>query len=76
MQAGADDYMIKPFSARELITRVAAHLKLAKARQEANDRERSARDEAEADPAERGLLAVPHQRVFEVASHRNGSLRQ
>ena len=27
MQAGADDYLIKPFSARELLARVEAHVK-------------------------------------------------
>jgi PAS domain S-box-containing protein len=48
MVAGADDYLIKPFNARELLTRIAAHLKLAKARQEANERERVAYEEAEA----------------------------
>jgi PAS domain S-box-containing protein len=48
MDAGADDYLIKPFSARELLTRIAAHLKLAKARQEAGERERVAHEVAEA----------------------------
>ncbi len=39
---GADDYLIKPFSARELLARVQAHLKLARVRQEAQaDRGRS-----------------------------------
>ncbi|HVY93569.1 MAG TPA: PAS domain S-box protein, partial [Bryobacteraceae bacterium] len=37
MQAGADDYLVKPFSARELLARVGAHLRLARARQEANE---------------------------------------
>jgi signal transduction histidine kinase/CheY-like chemotaxis protein len=32
LQTGADDYLTKPFSARELITRVEAHLKLARFR--------------------------------------------
>ncbi len=35
MQAGADDYLIKPFSARELLARVEAHLKIACIRHEA-----------------------------------------
>src|SRR5262249_20285179 len=35
MHAGADDYLIKPFSARELLARVDAHLKLVQLRQEA-----------------------------------------
>jgi PAS domain S-box-containing protein len=34
--AGADDYLVKPFSARELLARVAAHLKLARIRREAD----------------------------------------
>ncbi len=37
MQAGADDYLVKPFSARELLSRVGSHLRLARARQEANE---------------------------------------
>ena len=33
--AGADDYLIKPFSARELLARVEAHVKMARLRREA-----------------------------------------
>jgi PAS domain S-box-containing protein len=33
-EAGADDYLVKPFSARELIARVDAHIRLARARAE------------------------------------------
>lgn len=35
MRAGADDYLIKPFSARELLARVESHLKLARFRSNA-----------------------------------------
>jgi PAS domain S-box-containing protein len=35
MQAGADDYLVKPFSARELLARVSAHLQMARLRREA-----------------------------------------
>jgi PAS domain S-box-containing protein len=35
MEAGADDYLVKPFSARELLARVEAHLKLQSARRDA-----------------------------------------
>jgi PAS domain S-box-containing protein len=35
MEAGADDYLTKPFSARELLARVEAHLKLQRLRSEA-----------------------------------------
>ncbi|MEH2067829.1 MAG: ATP-binding protein [Nostoc sp.] len=34
LQAGADDYLIKPFSARELLTRVKSHLQMVRLRQE------------------------------------------
>ncbi|HAX77088.1 MAG TPA: histidine kinase, partial [Cyanobacteria bacterium UBA11372] len=34
LEAGADDYLIKPFSARELITRVNTNLQMARLRQE------------------------------------------
>jgi len=35
LEAGADDYLIKPFSARELLARVEAHLNLRRVRREA-----------------------------------------
>jgi signal transduction histidine kinase len=35
MQSGADDYLVKPFSIRELLARVEAHLKMARFRNEA-----------------------------------------
>ncbi len=54
LRAGADDYVIKPFSARELVARVEAHLKLKALREEAQAerqtllaREQAARREAE-----------------------------
>jgi len=37
MRGGADDYLVKPFSARELLARVAAHLKLARIRRAAGE---------------------------------------
>jgi signal transduction histidine kinase len=37
LETGADDYLVKPFSARELITRVATHLEMARVRRVATD---------------------------------------
>jgi signal transduction histidine kinase/DNA-binding response OmpR family regulator len=54
LEAGADDYMIKPFAARELVARVEAHLQLKALRENAEadrrallEREQTARREAE-----------------------------
>lgn len=38
MHAGADDYLMKPFSARELLARVGAHLEMARVRKQAEER--------------------------------------
>ena len=62
MRSGADDYLVKPFSARELLARVAGHLDMARLRREANaERERLlARERA----------AVQHRDQFlGIASH-------
>jgi len=48
LDAGADDYLTKPFSARELLARIEANLKMAQLRQEATRREQELRLEAEA----------------------------
>ncbi|MGH9335814.1 MAG: ATP-binding protein, partial [Vicinamibacteria bacterium] len=45
MSLGADDYLVKPFSARELLARVGAMLSLAKAREESFRREEELRAE-------------------------------
>jgi PAS domain S-box-containing protein len=47
LAAGADDYLTKPFSARELLVRVEATLKLAQLRREAMQQEQALRLEAE-----------------------------
>jgi PAS domain S-box-containing protein len=44
MESGADDYLIKPFSARELVARVGAHLQLARQRREAQEQIRKILD--------------------------------
>lgn len=47
LAAGADDYLIKPFSARELLARVESSLKLAQVRQTASHQEQRLRVEAQ-----------------------------
>ncbi len=39
LQAGADDYLVKPFTARELLARVESHLRMAEFRRNAQQRE-------------------------------------
>jgi PAS domain S-box-containing protein len=45
LAAGADDYLVKPFSARELLARVGTHLEMARLRREAAHRESELRAE-------------------------------
>jgi len=47
IDAGADDYLVKPFSARELLARVQTHLELARVREEANEQLRDAHSKLE-----------------------------
>ena len=73
LSAGADDYLNKPFSARELLARVTSHLKMARIRQEAAQAERNLRAKAELErsrlhdlfmqaPAAIGFLTGPQHR--------------
>jgi len=48
MEAGADDYLVKPFSARELLARVAAHLEMARLRRETSRELQESHDRFEA----------------------------
>jgi PAS domain S-box-containing protein len=49
MQAGADDYLVKPFTARELLARVNAHVSISRTRRDAAEKERQLLAEAEAE---------------------------
>jgi PAS domain S-box-containing protein len=63
MQAGADDYMVKPFTARELLARVGAHLAMGRLRRESAEHERALRAEAE----------TAHQRTATILESINDS---
>lgn len=49
LRAGADDYLVKPFSARELLVRISSRLEIARLRRAAAEAERRLRNEAEAE---------------------------
>jgi PAS domain S-box-containing protein len=56
MEAGADDYLVKPFTARELMARVSAHVSMYRLRCELTKKERELRTRAE--EAERNYRAI------------------
>ena len=64
LQADADDYLVKPFSARELLARVATHVKMANLRRETAEREERLRSEAE---LEREKLRASEERLLETS---------
>ena len=64
LEADADDYLIKPFAARELLARVAAHVKMASLRRETAEREERMRSEAE---LERQKLHASEERLAETS---------
>jgi PAS domain S-box-containing protein len=72
LEADADDYLIKPFAARELLARVAAHVKMAKLRRETAEREERLRSEAE---FEREKLRASEEQLAET-SHLYDELRR
>ncbi|WDT74284.1 MAG: ATP-binding protein [Candidatus Manganitrophus sp.] len=69
LEAGADDYLIKPFSARELMARVGAHLELARLRREVLCHERELRAEAETAREEAQEANRMKSQIFSGVSH-------
>jgi signal transduction histidine kinase len=71
LDAGADDYLVKPFSAHELVARIRAHVRLARARAEAADQIRRAKQRlsvlVEQAPVAVAVLRGP-KHVFEIAN--------
>src|SRR5580700_11000042 len=63
LQADADDYLVKPFTARELLARVAMHVKMANLRRETAEREERLRGEAK---LEREKLRASEERLAET----------
>lgn len=62
MMSGADDYVVKPFTARELLARVEAHIKIAGFRREAMERESRLQSELrESEREQQRLLDVVNQ---------------
>ena len=63
LSEGADDYIIKPFSARELLARIATHVEMARLRREAAQREQRLYAEAQSsrDRLENVLASINDQ---------------
>ena len=62
MRSGADDYVVKPFTARELLARVEAHVKIASFRREALERETKLQSELqESEREQQRLMAMMNQ---------------
>jgi signal transduction histidine kinase len=69
MQAGADDYLVKPFSARELVSRVRARLEIARAHAEVRLARARLHEQLMQAPVAVALLSGP-EHVFEFANPR------
>jgi PAS domain S-box-containing protein len=72
LEADADDYLIKPFAAPELLARVATHVKMSKLRRDTAEREERMRGEA---ALEREKLRASEERLAET-SRLYGELQQ
>ena len=75
LAAGADDYLVKPFSAKELMARVSIHLELGRLRRTADLERRRLYSLFEQAPAGIAVLRGPNQ-VFELANARYEAIMQ
>jgi PAS domain S-box-containing protein len=64
LHSDADDYLVKPFTARELLARVAMHVRMTNLRRETAEREERLRGEAE---FEREKLRASEERLAETS---------
>jgi PAS domain S-box-containing protein len=79
LQAGADDYLVKPFTARELLARVEAHLKMANLRRDTAEREERLRMEAELERQKLRTsqeLLVETSRLYRELQEREAKIRR
>jgi signal transduction histidine kinase/DNA-binding response OmpR family regulator len=67
LEAGADDYLVKPFSARELVARVATHLQIAQLRRRAEQERQRLHDVLMQAPVAMAVVSGPELR-YELAN--------
>lgn len=86
LEAGADDYLIKPFSARELLARVGTHLQIAHMRQQTTQHEREHADRLQklaqaslvimsTNSLEERLLLITDQARHVIGAHQSITMR-
>ncbi|WP_278913822.1 ATP-binding protein [Deinococcus wulumuqiensis] len=74
IEQGADDYLVKPFSGRELLAKVNSHLSLAALRREALKREQAYASELESQVREHSREVVQWRDRYELAVQSSGHL--
>jgi signal transduction histidine kinase/DNA-binding response OmpR family regulator len=73
LEAGADDYLVKPFSARELMARVVTHLQIARLRASAEEERQKLSDVLMQAPVAVALFSGPEHR-YSLANARYGEM--